>query len=183
LNPRPLGYEPYDARLRRLKQSLVIALTSADLRREVDPVLPRLPRLKLSRCVRFTNRFTKPVPGLRIPVVPAGATDPDRPLRPGITQVVTRCTCVSCYRRSLLFAVGRCCCCHRCCQLSQDRPVASRPGPQGHRPEERKRRGRATHYERVLVRCSRVQTPRQLSAWESDRSRPMKLLSSEFGDP
>jgi hypothetical protein len=74
LNPRPLGYEPYDDRLRCLGESLIIALTSADLRREVDSVLPCLPRLKLSRCVRFTNRFTEPVPGLRIPVVPAGTT-------------------------------------------------------------------------------------------------------------
>ena len=52
-------------------ESLIIALTSADLRREVDSVLPCLPRLELSRCVPFTNRFTEPVPGLRIPVVPA----------------------------------------------------------------------------------------------------------------
>ncbi len=60
-------------RLRRLKQSLVTALTSADLRREVDSVLPCLPRLKLSRRVRFTNRFTEPAPDLRIPAAPAGA--------------------------------------------------------------------------------------------------------------
>ena len=73
-NPTSLGYEPYDVRLRRLGRSLVTALTSADLRREVDSVLPCLPRLKLSRCVRFTNRFTEPVPGLRIPVVSAGVT-------------------------------------------------------------------------------------------------------------
>jgi hypothetical protein len=45
--------------------------------------------------------------------------------RPGITQVVTRDTCVSCCRRSLPLAVDRCCCCHRCCQLSPGRPVAS----------------------------------------------------------
>ena len=61
MNPRPLGYEPYDVRLQRLGESLIIALTSADLRRDVDSVLPCLPRLKLSRCVRFTNRFTKPL--------------------------------------------------------------------------------------------------------------------------
>jgi len=30
LNPRPLGYEPYDARLRRLARSLVTALTSVN---------------------------------------------------------------------------------------------------------------------------------------------------------
>jgi hypothetical protein len=68
LNPRPLGYEPYDARLCRLGQSLIIALTSADLRREVDSVLQVSRCLKLSRRVRFTNRFTEPVLDLRIPV-------------------------------------------------------------------------------------------------------------------
>jgi hypothetical protein len=31
LNPRPLGYEPYDMRLRRLKLSPATALASADL--------------------------------------------------------------------------------------------------------------------------------------------------------
>jgi hypothetical protein len=56
-----LGYEPTDVRLRCLGQSLVTALTSADLRREVVPGLLHLSRLSLSRCVRFTNRFTEPV--------------------------------------------------------------------------------------------------------------------------
>src|SRR6266566_9224632 len=69
-----LGYEPYDERLQCLGKSLIITLTSADLRCEVGSVLPCLPRLKLSRCVRFTNRFTEPLPGLRIPAVPAGVT-------------------------------------------------------------------------------------------------------------
>ena len=45
----------------------MIALTSVDSRREVDSVLSRLLRRKLSRCVRFTNRFTELVTGLRIP--------------------------------------------------------------------------------------------------------------------
>ena len=57
MNLRPLGYEPYDARLLCLGESLVSALTSADLRDDVDSVPPCLPRLKLSRCVRFTNRL------------------------------------------------------------------------------------------------------------------------------
>jgi hypothetical protein len=56
-----LGYEPTDVCLCCLGQSLVTALTSADLRREVVPGLPHLSRLSLSRCVRFTNRFTEPV--------------------------------------------------------------------------------------------------------------------------
>ena len=32
-------------------------------------------------------------------------------------------------RRSLAPAVGRCCCCHRCCQSGAGPPVASRPEP------------------------------------------------------
>ena len=32
------------------------------------------------------------------------------------------------------------------------------PDRRATRPEDRKRRGRATHYERVLVRCSRLQS-------------------------
>jgi hypothetical protein len=40
-------------------------------------------------------------------------------------------------------------------------PVGSLADPD-HRPEGPKRRGRATHYERVPVRCSRVQSPRSL---------------------
>ena len=69
MNPRPLGYEPYDVRLRRLGESLVTALAWADVRREVVSGLLRLPYLESSRCVRFTNRFTEPHHGLRIPVV------------------------------------------------------------------------------------------------------------------
>src|SRR6266568_2488807 len=41
------GYEPYDARLCRLGQSPVVALTSADLRLEVFLRLLRLPRLRV----------------------------------------------------------------------------------------------------------------------------------------
>ena len=52
----------------------------------------------------------------------------DLPLfRPDISQVgADRASVMRC-RRSLLLAVGRCCCCHRCCQLGAGRPVASRP--------------------------------------------------------
>jgi hypothetical protein len=49
----PLGYEPYDERLRRLGQSPVIALASANPQREVVSDLLRLPHLSLSRRVRF----------------------------------------------------------------------------------------------------------------------------------
>jgi hypothetical protein len=38
LNPRPLGYEPYDVCLCRLASSLVAGLTSADRRRAFMPV-------------------------------------------------------------------------------------------------------------------------------------------------
>jgi hypothetical protein len=58
LNPRPLGYEPYDVRLSRLALSLVTALTSADERRAFMPGPLRLPRLTLSRRVLCTNPCT-----------------------------------------------------------------------------------------------------------------------------
>jgi hypothetical protein len=58
LNPRPLGYEPYDVRLCRLALSLVAALTSADGRRAFMPGLRCLPRLNLSRRVLCTNSCT-----------------------------------------------------------------------------------------------------------------------------
>jgi hypothetical protein len=65
-----LGYEPTDVRLRCLRQSLVTALTSADLVREVVPALLHLCRLSLSRRVRFTNRFTEPGLDLRLSELP-----------------------------------------------------------------------------------------------------------------
>ena len=40
------------------------------------------------------------------------------------------------------------------------------PDRRATRPEDRKRRGRATHYEGVLVRCSQVQSPCQLEVHE-----------------
>jgi len=57
-------------RLRFLRQPLVIALTSADLRREIVPGLLHLCRLSLSRRVRlqirlqnrFSARITQPGP-------------------------------------------------------------------------------------------------------------------------
>ena len=67
MNLRPLGYEPYDASLWRLGPSLVGVVTSAD---RTDPVplrRLRLPRLVLSRSVRFTNRFTEQVIDLQFP--------------------------------------------------------------------------------------------------------------------
>ncbi len=57
-------------RLRCLEQSLVTALTSADLRREVVPGLLHFSCLSLSRCVRFTNRFTEPVLDLWLSALP-----------------------------------------------------------------------------------------------------------------
>jgi hypothetical protein len=50
----------------------------------------------------------------------------DLPLRPDISPVgVDRASVVRC-RRSLLLAVGRCCCCHRCCQPRSWERVARR---------------------------------------------------------
>ena len=80
MNPRPLGYEPTDVRLRCLGSSLVTALTSADLRREVVPGLLHLSRLSLSRCVRFTNRFTEPVLDLWLSELPRARTGALRPV-------------------------------------------------------------------------------------------------------
>jgi hypothetical protein len=65
-----LGYEPTDVRLRCLGQSLVTALTSVDGPLEIVPGSLYLSRLSLSRCVRFTNRFTEPVLNLRLSALP-----------------------------------------------------------------------------------------------------------------
>jgi hypothetical protein len=54
LNPRPLGYEPYDVCLCRLASSLVAALISEDGWRALVSGPLRLPRLKLSRRVLCT---------------------------------------------------------------------------------------------------------------------------------
>ena len=51
-----LGYEPYDARLHCLEQSLAAALTSADGRRASMPGTLSLPRLNASRRVSCTNQ-------------------------------------------------------------------------------------------------------------------------------
>jgi hypothetical protein len=81
-----LGYEPYDMRLPRLGQSPVAALASADLRHEVVPGLPHLPRLSMSRRVSCTNACTNQPPGLLVHIgqhdspiwrtVGTGASDP-----------------------------------------------------------------------------------------------------------
>jgi hypothetical protein len=47
-NQSSLRYEPYDVRLTRLGQSLMIALASANLQQEVFPGLACLPRLGLT---------------------------------------------------------------------------------------------------------------------------------------
>ena len=49
MNPRPLGYEPYDESLCRLGLSLADTVTSADRTDPVSPCRLRLPRLMLSR--------------------------------------------------------------------------------------------------------------------------------------
>jgi len=49
--------------------------------------------------------------------------------RPDIRQVATDRASVLCWSPVAAAAVGRCCCCHRCCQLGAARPVASRAAP------------------------------------------------------
>jgi len=53
-----LGYEQYDARLRRLGSSSVVALTSVDGLRPVSVDLARLPCLGASRPVSCTDPCT-----------------------------------------------------------------------------------------------------------------------------
>jgi len=67
LNPRPLGYEPYDTRLCRLGPSLTGVVTSADRTDQISLRRLRPSRLVLSRRVRFTNRFTKQAIDLQLP--------------------------------------------------------------------------------------------------------------------
>jgi hypothetical protein len=59
LNLRPLGYEHCDARLWRLGQALLAALTSVNLLRKAASGLPRLPYPGLSRRVSCTNPRTR----------------------------------------------------------------------------------------------------------------------------
>jgi hypothetical protein len=54
----PLGYEHYDAHLRRLSPSLDVALVWADEQAEVAPGSRCLRRSALSRAVSFTDLFT-----------------------------------------------------------------------------------------------------------------------------
>jgi hypothetical protein len=72
LNPRPLGYEPYDARLWRLGPSPVTPLASASLRREAVSDLLCLLRLSLSRRVPCTIPCTNLVSDL-LAVIPGTA--------------------------------------------------------------------------------------------------------------
>ena len=78
--PASLGYEPYDARLRCLGQSLATALTSAGSQREVVCGLLHLCPPSLSCCVRFTNRFTEPVFDLWLSTLPRVRTCVLRPM-------------------------------------------------------------------------------------------------------
>ena len=58
--PAPLGYEPYDVRLRRLALSLVAALTSADGRRAFMPGLITMPRFRPRPCPAGARRSGSP---------------------------------------------------------------------------------------------------------------------------
>jgi hypothetical protein len=98
----------------------------------------RPPRLNPSRHVSCTNPCTNQVPEPRAPACQHGrghgevmrGRTVDLPLmRPDIFPVATdRASYLRC-RRSLPLAVGRCCSCHRCCQLGAGRPIACRPVP------------------------------------------------------
>jgi hypothetical protein len=67
LNPRPLGYEPYDICLWRLEPSLAGVVISANSTDPISLCRLRLARLKPSRRVRFTNRFTGQAIDLQFP--------------------------------------------------------------------------------------------------------------------
>jgi hypothetical protein len=76
LNPRPLGYEPYDMRLPRLKPSLADAVTSADRTDLIS--LGRL-RLPVSGCLAASGlqnglQNRRLICGLLHPSVPLLAT-------------------------------------------------------------------------------------------------------------
>jgi hypothetical protein len=99
--PSTSGYEPYDASLRRLKESLAGAVTSAD---GTDHVA--VGRLRLPRLTRFhRNRFTEQPLDLRF-------------LHPSLSS-------------SWLLSSGRDhVTVRRTATITRD-PAASRPGPQG----------------------------------------------------
>ena len=93
-----LGDEPYDARLCRLVPSLMTALISADLSRQVVSALPPLSRLTPSRGIPYTICAQNRVPDLnrrRDDPVPMSAARTQRlPLRiePKVLQTVTAAT-------------------------------------------------------------------------------------------
>jgi hypothetical protein len=88
----------------------------------VDPVTPASPPHS-----HRTARFLTPWPSSSPPGL-LQRRDLDLPLfRPDISPVAMDRASVMRCRRSLPLAVVRCCCCHRCCQLAADCPVASRP--------------------------------------------------------
>jgi hypothetical protein len=119
LNPRPPGYEPYDARLWRLGLSLAGVVTSAD---RTDHISLRRLRLVLSRHVRFTNRFTEQAIDLQFPA--------PFPLFRGCHPWV-RGT-VSGFAKRLPSGMALTCATHRL--RSYPTPGPRRPGRHHHRP-------------------------------------------------
>src|SRR5690242_7734662 len=71
----------HTTRVSAVSQSPVAALTSMDWRREVAFGPPRIARLKPSRSVRFTNRYTEPALDVRF-------SQPSQPARPRTRLVV-----------------------------------------------------------------------------------------------
>lgn len=78
MNPRPLGYEPYDARLCRLGRSPAGAVTLTDGTDSVALGRLRLPCLARFCRVRFTSRFTEQPPDLRLPASASSTSLPSR---------------------------------------------------------------------------------------------------------
>lgn len=144
MNPRPLGYEPYDARLKRLAWSLVAALTSAYGATHVFADSVGLPRLKPSRCVSCTNPCTNLVPDLLV----SSLLDSSHPPAPGTPS-------------GLLAYV--------CAGLVEDQSTASATStPAASRPEHRKPRsvrgrGGASADEDTLIQAG-VRLPQGTSA-------------------
>jgi hypothetical protein len=76
LNPRPLGYEPYDMRLCRLGQSLPGGLKLSRLTQRSRNDLLRLPCLSSSRSVSCTNPCTNMVSAAGPSIVGSAADMP-----------------------------------------------------------------------------------------------------------
>jgi hypothetical protein len=78
MNLRPLGYEHYDGRLRRLPQSPAPVMTSANAKRAIHRISQRLSHPIWSQDASCTSTCTEPVPGLHMPHVAIIAAEAQR---------------------------------------------------------------------------------------------------------